>query len=273
MKYYIGTAGFSYRDWEGVFYPKSKDKLTYYSNFFNFVEINSTFYSVPDKQFFISLNKRFKEEFKISIKANQIFTHQNNWKNEELRNFIDLVKILENNLLCVLFQFPYSFHNTKENLQKIENIKSLTQDLNIAVEVRHKSFLNEKFIEFCKVRNIIFVNIDQPQISYNIPLTSFCTNENYSYFRFHGRKEQTWFSENSKSYERYNYIYNENEIEELKEVILKNNAPNIIVSFNNHYKAKAIINAIELKEKLGEKSIISLQQIKRNIDKKDETLI
>ncbi|MCR4422115.1 MAG: DUF72 domain-containing protein [Spirochaetales bacterium] len=273
MDYYIGTAGFSYRDWEGIFYPKAKDKLEYYSSIFNFVEINSTFYSIPEKQFFTSFSKRLKKDFMVSIKANKTFTHQNNWSSNELISFFELTKILEDKLLCILFQFPYSFHNDKENLKKIENIKKLSSNINIAIEVRHKSFMEDTFLNFCKDNNLIFVNIDQPQISYNLSLTTICTNDKISYFRFHGRKKDTWFSDNIESYERYNYTYTEKEIDELKDAIVKNKSEKIIISFNNHYKAKAVINAIELMEKLGKKPIVSSNQIKKNLNKSNESLL
>jgi uncharacterized protein YecE (DUF72 family) len=273
MNYYIGTAGFSYRDWEGIFYPKAKDKLDYYSSIFNFVEINSTFYSIPERQFFTSFSKRLKKDFNVSIKANKIFTHQSDWSSDELKSFFDLTKILEDKLLCILFQFPYSFHNNKENLKKIENIKNLSSNINIAIELRHKSFIEDNFFRFCKDNNLIFVNIDQPQISYNIPLTTICTNNKISYFRFHGRKIDTWFADNIESYERYNYSYSEKEIDELKDAIIQNKAENIIISFNNHYKAKAVINAIELMEKLGKKPIISSEQMKKNLNKSTENLL
>ncbi|MFN3411650.1 MAG: DUF72 domain-containing protein [Exilispira sp.] len=278
MNYYIGTAGFSYRDWEGIFYPKTINKLNYYSSIFNFVEINSTFYSIPEKHFFESIRSRIKMDFKIAIKANQIFTHQQDFPVNELENFYDLLELISPNLICVLFQFPYSFHNNLENLKKIELIKKLSynhneNNINIAIEVRHKTFLNENFIKFCKDNDLIFVNIDQPQISYNLTLTSFSTNKKYSYFRFHGRKEEKWFSENTRSYERYDYLYNEKEINNLKEIIEENESENIIISFNNHYKAKAIINALELMEKLNLKPKISSIQIKKSLVKFDQNLI
>lgn len=273
MKYNIGTAGFSYRDWEGIFYPKGIDKLKYYSSIFNFVELNSTFYEIPQKEFFYSLSKRIKDDFKISIKANKIFTHQENFSEDELKKFIDVILPLNKNLLCILFQFPYSFHMTKENIHKLELIKKTVSEFDIAFEVRHKSFLNDNFFNFCKDNNIIFVNIDQPQISYNLPLTAICTNEKFSYFRFHGRKQETWFSDNIESYERYNYLYKNEEILQLKNVISENRSDTVIISFNNHYKAKAVINAIELMENLGEKPKISSIQIKKAMEKSEQTLL
>ncbi len=270
MEFYIGTAGFSYKDWEGIFYPKNIDKLNYYSSIFNFVEINSTFYEIPLEKFFISFSKRLKNEFKLSIKANKIFTHKEEIDIDKLKYFIELTKILKNNLLTILFQFPFSFHNKLQNIKKLEKIRMNCQDIDIAIEVRHKSFLNEEFIKFCSKNNIIFVNIDQPQLPYNLPLTSFSTNERICYFRFHGRREDNWFSNNIEGYERYNYLYNDDEINKLKEAILKVSTPYIIVSFNNHYKAKAVINALELIDKIGIKSKISSSQLKKLFYKNEQ---
>lgn len=273
MKYLIGTAGFSYRDWDGIFYPKAIDKFKYYCSIFDFVEINSTFYTFPEKQFILSLKSKINDKFKISIKANQIFTHEKELNIDELKKFFELVKVLNDNLICILFQFPYSFHYNTENVAKIQKIKDFSNDLNIAIEVRHKSFLNEKFVELLQKLNFIFVNIDQPDISFNMPLTNFSTNNNFSYFRFHGRKTETWFSDNIESYERYNYLYDDNEINILKQEIIKNKSDTVIISFNNHYKAAAVINALQLMQKLDLKPKISFEHILKTLQKNKESLL
>ncbi|HQQ19960.1 MAG TPA: DUF72 domain-containing protein [Exilispira sp.] len=268
--YFIGTAGFSYRDWEDVFYPKGYDKFSYYSMIFNFLELNSTFYSPFEKRFFDNFAKRLKPDFKLVIKAHQNFTHRKDFSEAELKDFLFNISGLKPYLLCILFQFPYSFHFSTENIERIEKIRQLGCDYNISIEVRHQSFLQDKFFEFCKKNNIIFVNIDQPQISYNIPLLSTVTNQNLTYFRFHGRRADNWFNENIEPYQRYDYLYSEDELKNLPEIIKNGDCENIIISFNNHYRAKAVINALQLKNLLGEKPIISVDQIIRNFENSNE---
>jgi len=270
---YIGTCGYSYKDWEGIFYPHNyKNKLNFYLKFFNFVEIDSTFYSFPQKYFINFLYKIIEQnkekDAKFVFKLNKFFTHEifNNLSsfdhyelNNKFDNFCLPLKDIKSYILSILIQFPYS---VKFNNNFIENIKILIDGLykndftNLSIEIRNKTFLNDIFINFCKSNDICFVNIDQPLTSNSVELNFINTSQKILYFRLHGRNYENWFKENKESFERYNYLYSPEEIINIGNEILKNcynflkdsvNNKEItfIISMNNHYKAKSIINSIQ----------------------------
>ena len=117
----IGTSGYDYPKWKGVFYPedlKRKDFLAYYANQFNALELNNTFYNMPTEERLMSFYERSNGKLQFSIKANRLLTHEIdcNWQTAA-DEFINAVSPLaEKDSLCaVLFQFPQSFHYTDEN--------------------------------------------------------------------------------------------------------------------------------------------------------------
>ena len=80
MEYYLGCSGWSYDGWKGPFYSKELDNrywLSYYSQIFDFVEIDSTFYKIPSKFMVNNLNKRTSENFKFAVKFPKVITHDN----------------------------------------------------------------------------------------------------------------------------------------------------------------------------------------------------
>ena len=114
----IGTSGYDYPEWKGVFYPpevKRADFLSYYATQFNAVELNNTFYNMPTADRLLSFYERSEGKLEFSIKANRLLTHEISpqWTNaaEDFRTA--LLPLLEKDKLCsVLFQFPQSFHYT-----------------------------------------------------------------------------------------------------------------------------------------------------------------
>ncbi|MFO7848536.1 MAG: DUF72 domain-containing protein, partial [Spirochaetia bacterium] len=119
--YYIGTSGFSYRDWEGPFYPPHLGKeeyLSYYSRHFSFVELNFTYYRPPDAPVMEKMTTRVPEGFLFSVKAHKSLTHERKaaWKDETDAFIEGIAPLAEGDKLAgVLLQFPYSFHYTREN--------------------------------------------------------------------------------------------------------------------------------------------------------------
>ncbi|MCX8059218.1 MAG: DUF72 domain-containing protein [Spirochaetes bacterium] len=279
---YIGTCGYSYKDWEDIFYTKNeKNKLEKYFNFFDLVEIDSTFYNNPQNFFINYLKKIFLlKDFsgkKLIFKINSFFTHQNFNEINKTDSFLIIKKLedffyplieIEDNVLLILFQFPYSvkFNQNfiynfniileKINEFKIKSNKEKSNLFNFAIEVRNKTFINKDFLNYLNKNNLVFVNIDQPLISSSIPLTFIKSSKNFMYFRLHGRNYENWFKENTEPFERYNYLYKAQEIIEIFNSInyklnnyikssVNNSENNFILTMNNHYKAKSILNAFQ----------------------------
>lgn len=136
--------GFSYADWNGVFYPPelpSRDYLSYYSRIFNAVEIDSTFYGTPRASSVQRWNAATPEAFRFSLKIPRQITHEMGLVGVEgeLGRFIDTVRELGDKLGVILFQFPPSF--TNQQLPILQAcLEGLPTDLRFAVEVRHPSW-------------------------------------------------------------------------------------------------------------------------------------
>lgn len=248
---YIGTAGWSYKDWEGVFYPpdlKKDMQLSYLAEKFNTVEINSSFYRIPEERMALSWIKKLEKnpEFLLTLKAYSSWTHEEKFSEEEGEKMKNILKILkeENRLGLMLFQFPYRVKFSINFLNKLSFFKEFFEGYPIGVEIRNKTFQRDDFFNFLKEKNISFANIDQPLISQNIgPTQEFTANPGY--IRLHGRNASKWFT-SEESYERYDYLYTKDEIIPWVRCALEfSKKGDVFVILNNHCRGKAIQNAFD----------------------------
>ena len=246
--FFIGTSGYSYKDWEGVFYPEdigTSRYLEFYSRYFKTVEINSTYYSLPSPFLFFNLLKKVPDNFIFSCKAHSSMTHERNADEDTFNNFLKSINILKDacRLGVVLFQFPYSFYFNNGNLDYIGKIKNKFSEIEIVCEFRNSEWLNEKVFLFLEKLGIGFCNVDEPRLPKLLPPTNILTNEIF-YLRFHGRNKEKWWK-CKEAFERYDYMYKQEELEEwipkIKDAASK--AKKSFIYFNNHYKAKAVRSA------------------------------
>ena len=122
------------------------------------------------------------------------------------------------------------------------------------VEVRHESWNNEQFYRFLTDHQGGFANIDQPVIGKSLPLLRQVTTE-VSYLRLHGRNYDNWFASDATTASRYDYLYNEDELNSIKHKIedLMENSSKTFIIFNNHYRGQAAANALQMLFLLSEK--------------------
>ena len=151
---------------------------------------------------------------------------------------------------AILMQFPFSFHNTPENLARLETIcLRAFSDYPLAVEVRHSTWAQKSFYRLLHERGVGFCNIDQPVIGNSIKPAERATSS-IGYVRLHGRRYDTWFTNDPAvpSYERYNYLYSLEELEPWAERIktVSAHAEKTFVITNNHFQGKGVVNALEL---------------------------
>lgn len=123
-EYYLGCSGFYYDHWRGRFYPEKLAKtkwLQYYSEHFNTLEVNNTFYRYPTEKLLKGWYQKTPENFHFTLKANRAITHTRKFHNTEqlTLNFYNLAFLLREKLLCVLFQLPPFVHKNMELLEKI----------------------------------------------------------------------------------------------------------------------------------------------------------
>jgi len=263
---YIGTSGYSYEDWKNNFYPRdlaSKEYLYYYSRLFNSVELNFTYYRFPNPYTFFSICEKVKEnkKFIFSVKANSKFTHERIYDTDDSKKFIYALKPLENadRLGSILFQFPYSFRFSEGNLDYIKKIGNDFEELDISIEFRNNSWINDLVMDSLRNLNIGFVNVDEPDLKGLILPSSICTTDT-GYIRFHGRNSSSWW-QNEKAYQRYDYMYSQEELADWipKAEEIANNTKKIFVYFNNHYKAKAAKSALLFLDLLKNSNIYTSQ--------------
>ena len=253
---YIGTSGYSYKDWIGNFYPKSikpQDMLEFYARQFNFIEINYTYYRIPTAKMFNNMQKKTDEDFIFSVKLHQSMTHERAATNQDYAVFKDAVSVLykTGKLGCLVAQFPYSFYNTKENVDYIKALREHFKDYQVAIEFRNNRWIDEQTFQMLKDNDLSYVCVDEPQISGLIDKIAVAGSKT-SYVRFHGRNNEKWWKQ-ERAYERYDYLYKKEELEEWKEKIklLEQQSENCYISFNNHFNAQAVMNGRMLKEVLG----------------------
>jgi len=253
----VGPAGWSYPDWKGILYPPRRPKgfheAAYLADFFDTIEINTSFYHPLKPEFAaqwlrqVAANSRFL----FTAKLWQKFTHQDDTTIEDVkivRAGFDVLRDAQR-LGAVLLQFPFSFHHTPENLTRLNNILDAFRVYPLVVEVRHASWAKKEFYELLHERGVGFCNIDQPVIGRSIKPSERVTSP-IGYVRLHGRRYDTWFSDDPASppSERYNYLYSEQELEPWAKRIehVAESAKTTFVVTNNHFEAKGIVNALQL---------------------------
>lgn len=257
----IGPAGWSYTDWEGTVYPPHGsrfDHLAYLSSFFNTIEINSPFYRIPPPTHSKSWTRRVSSnpDFKFTTKVFRGFTHEEAQLGAEeikaFRNYLDPL-VDADRLGAVLLQYPWSFKNTPESLEKLEKLFRAFDGYPLALEVRHGSFQNEEFVRFLEDHNVAWVNVDQPLFHESVKPAEITTGP-LAYVRLHGRNYEKWFAHN-ETWERYNYLYSPEELAPWVERIRgMARGKEAYVITNNHFRGQAIVNAVDLQVALGQQS-------------------
>lgn len=249
---YFGTSGFSYEDWAGKFYPQGMPKrewLVYYSHEFNVCEINSTFYALPGAATIKSMAAKGGEGFHFVFKANQEMTHQRGDNGSVFKAFCELMSPLRDagRLGCVLAQFPYSFRCNGENLAYLEAVVERLPRLPLVVEFRNAQWLKPEVFQWLRQRNVGFCCVDEPQLPNLIPPIAEASS-NIAYVRFHGRNKEKWWN-HKHAYERYDYSYSEEELEEWVPRIrhLAQQAENTFVFANNHWQGQAVSTIRQIK--------------------------
>jgi uncharacterized protein YecE (DUF72 family) len=265
-QYHIGTAGWSYKDWEGVVYPIKKPAgfhpLEFLALYIDVVEINSTFYRPPAIRMSWSWIRRVQAypHFLFTVKLHQIFTHQREgFSQKDVDEFKSGIQPLKEHrrLAAILIQFPWSFAKNAVNLDYLVNLFRSFSGYPLALEVRHGSWADPAFYNLLSEHKVCFCNIDQPVIGNSIGPSAVCTDPRLSYVRLHGRNYRSWFRENAGRDERYNYLYTNDELGEWVERIkqLGKKSEKVVVITNNHYRGQALANALQIKNMITQEKL------------------
>ena len=266
-KLYIGTSGWSYPrgegTWTGYFYPKGRiNELEYYSQFFDAVEINSSFYRPPNPGYVYNWARKVPEDFLFTVKLWQKFTHPKMYEEATgmdasiSQKDIDIFKssiepLAEYGKLgALLAQFPPSFKNDGRGRQILLAVIKTFGQYRLAVELRHRSWSDDQnTASILRENRVAWVQIDEPKfkssLAQELPLTG-----DMAYFRFHGRNAEMWWKGDSET--RYKYLYSPEEIQELSRRVRDASGQTSLAFafFNNHWRGYAPRNAVDMKRAL-----------------------
>jgi len=186
---YIGTMGWSYNFWVGNFYPegtKPNDYLTEYSKHFDTVEIDNTFYRIPNETSLAKWNTQTPSNFLFSAKFPQVVTHKKILQNceNEVQFFLERISKLQSKLGPLLLQFPPTFG--PEKLARLTDfLSTLPKSHMYAVEVRNKNLLNERLYSVLRDNNIALTISTNPSLPQTEQVTS-----NFAYIRWEGDRKK-----------------------------------------------------------------------------------
>ena len=263
----VGPAGWSYKDWEGVVYPRKPgskfDPLEYLARFFDTIEINSSFYRPFTAATAKSWLRRVagSPDFLFTAKLSRVFTHERGTATDtdekEVREGMDALAS-EGKLGGVLIQFPWSFKNTDDDRVYLTKLLTQFKEYPLVLEVRHSSWNTPQIYESLEGLGVGICNVDQPLFAKSIQPAAATTSQ-IGYVRLHGRNYQDWFRAKAPRDDRYNYLYSLDELEpwitRIKEIAAR--TPEAYVITNNHFLGKAVVNALEIKAVLSEQRVLA----------------
>jgi uncharacterized protein YecE (DUF72 family) len=277
---------------EGNWYPpganSAEARLRYYASCFPLVEVDSTYYFPPSEENSVRWIERTPSTFTFNIKAYSLLTNHPTRPNSIYKDLQDAVpegkrfvyrkdlpdaavdEVWERfrsalmplhsagKLGAVLFQFPQWFVISRANKAYIEECVARLPDYRIAVEFRHKTWMEERNAEetlsFLEERNLPYVSVDMPQgFDSSIPPVAAATADDLAMVRFHGRNTDAWNVKSDTASERFRYDYPTDELREWVPRIegLASEARETHVLMNNCYRDFAVRDAQELGSMLG----------------------
>ncbi|MEP6819140.1 MAG: DUF72 domain-containing protein [bacterium] len=182
MTLYVGTSGYSYKEWKGSFYPEkipAKDMLRYYAERLSTVEINATFYRMPQQSMLENWKEQVPGAFRFSLKASQRITHFKRLKetDEETHYFLETAAVLGEQLGVILFQLP---PNMKKDLPRLETFLTLLPATTpAAFEFRHPTWFDDDVLDLLRSQNRPLVVSDTD----DLPITHIDKTADWGYLR------------------------------------------------------------------------------------------
>jgi uncharacterized protein YecE (DUF72 family) len=254
----IGSSGYSYKDWVGVFYPdglRPSDYLEFYALHFSFVELNFSYYAQPSPSAIAGLLARTPPAFMFSIKTHRSLTHDRNddWRAQAAVFRRGIQPLAESGRLAGLVaQFPFSFHYNPDNRRFLADLCAEFAAYPFCVEFRNAEWLTDRVVGELAARGARLVLTDTPDLPGLPTLARYPAGSIAAagYVRFHGRNGQNWWKGDSTS--RYDYLYSREELEKWLPLLRGSARPILPVAFNNHARGRAVANAKDLQLLLAE---------------------
>lgn len=187
MQFFLGTSGYTYRDWRGRFYPRGvpqRDWLSFYARTFRTVEINATFYGTFKPEHLQRWHDVTPQDFRFSIKGSRFITHIRRLEvtEEDIAKFFLQLEPLKDKLSCVLWQLPGTFRYGPENMDRLARfLELLPQEVRHCVEFRDSSWFVEPLWAILEKTHTGFVISETSEFPVFERVTS-----DFAYIRFHG---------------------------------------------------------------------------------------
>jgi uncharacterized protein YecE (DUF72 family) len=228
------------------------------ASYFNLIEINSTFYRVPERRTCARWAERVahRDDFQFTAKAFRDITHGKTPASEgDIVAFKKAVEPLAdaNRLSRLLVQFPWSFRFSRNTADYVRSLHDWFSPMATSFEVRHGSWGSDEADKFFRDHHINMCRIDQPVIGDSLQPDRFNLEEDAGYFRLHGQNRGEWFKAGTNRDLRYNYFYSREAMVKWSERIREaaQRAHRIHVVLNNHFRGQAFANALELMATVG----------------------
>ncbi|QJA05848.1 DUF72 domain-containing protein [Thermosulfurimonas marina] len=239
MEIRIGTSGWNYRHWRGVFYPRDllpRRWLSYYAQYFDTVEVNATFYGTLKPQTLARWVSETPDDFLFAVKAHRYLTHVKRLRGveEALERFYETLAPLRPKLGPILFQLPPSLSYQPEVLEAF--LAALPRDLPVALEIRHASFHQEDFLKRLRRHGVALCLSDTAG---RYPSLLLALTADWTYIRLHGSRRL------------YRSCYTPEELKAWAERIRAFPVQRVYVYFDNDALGWAPENALRLKALLG----------------------
>lgn len=187
---FIGTSGWNYKSWgAGLFYPsnvKSAEWLRFYTQSFGSVEVNNTFYRLPEKHVFESWREQTPRDFVFTIKASRFITHMKKLlePEEHVATFLRRASGLERKLHVLLFQLPpfWKFNPDRlDALCRFVRNQKIMPGVRAALEIRHPSWNVDTCFAILRAHNVALAFADWPALKVTRPITA-----DFIFVRRHG---------------------------------------------------------------------------------------
>lgn len=271
----VGTAGWSYPHWQGLVFPRAHGSgfhpLELMARHLDTVEINSSFYQFLKPEIVgVWLKKvQANPRFLFTAKLHQNFTHRRQIVDAEVKQFREglLPALRAGKLGALLMQFPWSYRFNEENRDFFIRLRRAFHEFPLVAEMRHSSWMADEAIGTFLDYKVGFCNIDQPEYTRAMPPTSLLTS-GVGYVRLHGRNPRNSlgaFDPAAVRARQHDYLYTEEELAEWVERIehVARFADRTFVVFNNDAQAKSVVNALQMRDLLGQSKSSAPRELRR----------